>query len=115
MVHYVCVCVCVSCLVKIAGSANRSHFIGVVEEANAGLGQAVTFPDRDLSEPAQELLPNVGPQAASCRQTNSVSFLLWNLTTEARYVNRERRTNRVSGRFPPPPELPVLLLSPLDG
>lgn len=53
------VCVCVCCLVKKAGPPDGSHFIGVVEEADAGLRQPVTFSDPDVSEAAAELLPDV--------------------------------------------------------
>lgn len=55
----ICVCVCVFCLVETAGSPNGSHFIGVVEEADAGLSQSVPFSDCDLSKPVAELLPNI--------------------------------------------------------
>lgn len=53
------VCVCVCCLVKKAGPPDGSHFIGVVEKADAGLRQPITFSDPDVSEAAAELLPNV--------------------------------------------------------
>lgn len=46
-------------LVEIARPANRPNLISVVEEADAGLSQAVTLSDLDLSKPFDKLHPNI--------------------------------------------------------
>lgn len=49
----------ISYLVEIARPSNWSDFIGVVEEADACLSQAVTLPDLDFTEAFDKLLPYV--------------------------------------------------------
>lgn len=46
-------------LVEIARPPNWSDFIGVVEKADAGLSQAVTLSDLDLTEAFDEVPPNI--------------------------------------------------------
>lgn len=66
-------------LVEVARPPDRPDLIGVVEEADAGLSQAVTLPDRLYAEARDEPPPNVCAETTSCCQPNTVSSFLWNL------------------------------------
>jgi len=66
-------------LVEVARPSDRADLVGVVEEADAGLRQAVALSDLDAAEASGELPPDVRPEAASRRQPNAVGLLLGNL------------------------------------
>ncbi|TNN31173.1 hypothetical protein EYF80_058676 [Liparis tanakae] len=66
-------------LVEVARPSDGSDLVGVVEEADAGLRQAVALSDLDAAKASGELPPDVRPEAASRRQPNAVGLLLGNL------------------------------------
>lgn len=67
-------------LIEITCAANGSDFISVVEEANAGLSQAIGLTDMNFAKALLEFLPNVSSQATPRCNSDPVCGLCLCLT-----------------------------------
>lgn len=68
-------------LIKITGSSNWSNFICVINKANTGLRQTISFTNLYFSKTSDKLLPDISSKSTSSGEANFMRRFLCSLST----------------------------------